>query len=231
MQVFDQIGFAVIITLTIDYRHLAQFTDQLVPTQADRVFETDAATGNYAFMVDPRGFVIAHPSDFHVVGLNPDGTVVPTVTAQNAKELAQKGAEALNMFQLGFLDPNIFKVTKEAEQGKTGVLTYKYGGVTKFVAYAPIKFYASNLPEPAGFGWIGLGLEVEKYNEMATKVAQNIEKESKAWTATVILVLIASMIILFFIMLILVRGITRSLNADVPKGSEGEIIDDDDDDK
>ena len=229
--VFDQNGFSGIITLAIDYRHLAQFTDQLVPTQAERVFETDASTGNYAFMVDPRGFVISHPSDFHVVGLNPDGTVVPTVTAQNAKELAQKGSEALNMFQLGFLDPNIFKVTKEAELGKTGVLTYKYSGVTKFVAYAPIKFYASNLPEPAGFGWIGLGLEVEKYNEMATKVVQNIEKESKAWTATVILVLIVSMIILFFIMLILVRGITRSLNADVPKGSEGEIIDDDDDDK
>ncbi|PKN10649.1 MAG: hypothetical protein CVU72_00480 [Deltaproteobacteria bacterium HGW-Deltaproteobacteria-7] len=229
--VFDQNGFAGIITLAIDYRHLAQFTDQLVPTQAERVFETDASTGNYAFMADPRGLVISHPSDFHVAGLNPDGTAVPTVTAQNAKELAQKGVEALNMSQLGFLDPNILKVTKEAELGKTGILTYKYGGVTKFVAYAPIKFYASNLPEPAGFGWIGLGLEVEKYNEAATKVAQNIEKESKAWTATVILVLIASMIILFFIMLILVRGITRSLNAEVPKGSEGEVIDDDDDDK
>ena len=108
---------------------------------------------------------------------------------------------------------------------------YKYNGVTKFVAYAPIKFYASNLPQPAGFGWVGLGLEVDKFNAEATKLSKNIEKESKAWTATVIFILIASMIILFFIMLLLVRGITRSLQAEVPKGSEGsESFDDDDDD-
>ncbi|MCK7507375.1 MAG: hypothetical protein MZV70_27270 [Desulfobacterales bacterium] len=197
--------------LSLDYRHLAEFTDQLVPTQAEQVFETNASTGNYAYMVDHRGFVISHPSDFHIVGLNPDGTIVPTLSAQNATELAKKGAEALNMFQLGFLDPNIFNIAKEAATGKSGVLMYKFGGITKFVAYAPIKFYASNLPEPAGFGWIGLGLEVEKYNEAAMKVSQKIEKESKAWTATVIFILIAAMIILFFIMLLLVRGISRSL--------------------
>ena len=231
--IFNQSGFAGIITLALDYRHLAEFTDHLVPTQAERVFETQASTGNYAYMVDNRGFVISHPSDFHIVGLNHDGTIIPTLSAQNAAELAKNGTEALNMFQLGFLDPNIFKITKEAAQGKSGVLMYKFGGINKFVAYAPIKFYASNLPAPTGFGWIGLGLEVEKYNEAATKLSQNIEKESKAWTATVIFILIASMIILFFIMLLLVRGISRSLKSGIPEGSEGagSFDDDDDDDK
>jgi len=229
--VFNKDGFAGIITLALDYRHLAEFTDHLVPSQAEKVFEINASSGNYAYMVDNRGFVISHPSDFHIVGLNHDGTTVPTLSAQNAAELAKKGAEALNMFQLGFLDPNIFKITKEAAQGKSGVLMYKFGGYNKFVAYAPIKFYASNLPAPTGFGWIGLGLEVEKYNEAALKVSQNIEKESKAWTATIIFILIASMIILFFIMLLLVRGVRRSLEAEIPKGSEGiSSFDDDDDD-
>ncbi|MCX5848623.1 MAG: cache domain-containing protein, partial [Deltaproteobacteria bacterium] len=231
--VFNQAGFAGIITLAIDYRHLAEFTDQLVPTQAERVFETQGSGGNYAYMIDHRGFVISHPSDFHIVGLNHDGTIVPTVTAQNAAELAKKGSEALNLFQLGFMDHNLFTIAKEAAQGKSGVLMYKFAGINKFVAYAPIKFYASNLPAPTGFGWVGLGLEVEKYNEAALKVSQNIEKESKAWTATIIFILIASMIILFFIMLLLVRGVTRSLEAEIPEGSEGmsSFDDDDDDDK
>ena len=229
--VFNKDGFAGVITLALDYRHLAEFTHHLVPTQAEKVFETQSSGGNYAYMVDHRGFVISHPSDFHVVGLNPDGTIVPTVTAQNATELAKKGAEALNLFQLGFMDPNLFTIAKEAVQGKSGVLMYKFGGYNKFVAYAPIKFYASNLPAPTGFGWIGLGLEVEKYNEASLKVSQNIEKESKAWTATIIFILIASMIILFFIMLLLVRGVSRSLEAEIPKGSEGlSSFDDDDDD-
>jgi hypothetical protein len=228
--IFNQAGFAGIITLALDYRHLAEFTDHLVPTQAGKVFETEGSSGNYAYMIDHRGFVISHPSDFHIVGLNPDGTIVPTITAQNAAELGKKGAEALNLFQLGFMDPNLFTIAKEAAQGQSGVLMYKFGGYNKFVAYAPIKFYASNLPAPTGFGWIGLGLEVDKYNEAATKVSQKIEKESKAWTATVIFILIASMIILFFIMLLLVRGISRSLQAEIPKGSEGSLFDDDDDD-
>jgi hypothetical protein len=230
--IFNKDGFTGMIVLSLDYRHLAEFTDQLVPTQAGKVFETQASNGNYAYMVDHRGFVISHPTDSHIVGLNPDGTLVPTLTAQNASEMTKKGSEALNMFQLGFMDPNIFKITKEAAQGKSGILMYKYGGINKLVAYAPIKFYASNLSAPTGFGWIGLGLEVEKYNEEAQKVSQKIEKESKAWTATVIFILIASMIILFFIMLLLVRGISRSLQAEVPKGSEGpSTFDDDDDDK
>ena len=229
--VFNKDGFTGVITLALDYRHLAEFTHHLVPTQSEKVFETQSSGGNYAYMVDHRGFVISHPSDFHVVGLNPDGTIVPTVTAQNATELAKKGAEALNLFQLGFMDPNLFTIAKEAVQGKSGVLMYKFGGYNKFVAYAPIKFYASNLPAPTGFGWIGLGLEVEEYNEASLKVSQNIEKESKAWTATIIFILIASMIILFFIMLLLVRGVSRSLEAEIPKGSEGlSSFDDDDDD-
>ena len=230
--VFGKDGFAGLITLALDYRHLAEFTDQLVPTQAEKVYETDAATGNYAYMVDNRGYVVSHPADYHIVGLNQSGTPVPTLSADNAKDLAKKGAEALNMFQLGFLDHNIFNISKEAAAGKTGILMYKYGGLTKFVAYAPIKFSASNIPEPAGFGWIGLGLDVEKYNYEAAKVAKEIEKEAKAWTATVIFILIASMIILFFIMLLLVRGIARSLQAEIPKGSEGPLnFDDDEDDK
>jgi hypothetical protein len=231
--IFNQAGFAGIITLAIDYRHLAQFTDQLVPTQATRVVEADTSTGNYAYMVDYRGYVISHPSDFHIVGLNPDGSTVPTVTAQNATDLTKKGADALNLFQLGFMDPNLSTIAKEAAQGKTGVLTYKFGGINKFVAYAPIKFYASNLPAPAGFGWVGLGLEVEKFNEAANKLSQSIEKESKAWTATIIVILLMSMFILFIIMFLLVRGISRSLQAEIPEGSEGagSFDDDDDDDK
>jgi len=230
--VFNKDGFAGIITLAVDYRHLVAFTDQLVPTQAERVFETDASTGNYAYMVDNRGYIISHPADYHIVGLNPNGTIVPTVTAQNASEMAKKGTEALSMFQLGFMDLNIFNIAREAATGKSGILMYKFGGITKFVAYAPIKFYASNLPEPTGFGWVGLGLDVEKYNNEAMKVSKEIEKEAKAWTAKVIFVLIASMIILFFIMLLLVRGISRSLEATIPEGSEvGAFDDDDDDDK
>ncbi len=231
--IFTKEGFAGIITVALDYRHLAKFTDQVIPTQVERVFETDATTGNYAFMVDSRGFVISHPNDFHVTGLDNLGNMVPALTQQNVAELTPKGMEVLNLKQLGFMDPNLQQIAQNAAEGKSGIITYKFAGNTKFVAYAPIKFYSANLTAPEGFGWIGMGVEVEKYNEAATKVSQNIEKEAKAWTATVIVIIIISMVILFFIMVLLIRGISRSIQEDVPEGSEGEgsmKFDDDDDD-
>lgn len=228
--VFDKQGFAGMIILTLDYRHLAKFTNHVIPTQAEQVFEVDASTGNYAYMVDKRGFIIVHPNNYHIAGLNQNGTPVRALSAQNATELTKKGEEVLNLNQLGFMDSNLPVIAKESAAGKAGIMTYKFGGHTKFVAYAPIKFYAANLPQPAGFGWIGMGLDVEKYNETAIKVSKNIDKEAKAWTATIIFILIASMIILFLMMLLLARGITRSIQAEVPEGSEGHLSYDDDDD-
>ena len=227
--VFNKEGFAGIISLALDYRFLANFTDHIIPTQAEQVFEVDASTGNYAYMVDNRGFVVSHPNDYHIAGLNKNGTAVPALAEQNAANLTKKGEEVLNLYQLNFMDPNLPKIAKDAASGNSGIIIYKFSGHTKLVAYAPIKFFAANLSQPTGFGWIGMGLDVEKYNEAATKVSKNIDKEAKAWTATIIFILIVSMIILFLIMWLLVRGIYRSLKAVVPEGSENPLSFDDDD--
>lgn len=229
--VFDKDGFVGIISLALDYRHLAKFTNHVIPTQAEQVFEVDASEGNYAYIVDNRGFVIVHPNAYHVVGLNNQGKQIPALNEQNAADLTKKGMEVLNLNQLNFMDPNLPKIAKDAAAGNSGIITYKFGGHTKLVAYAPIKFYAANIPQPAGFGWIGMGLDVEKYNEAAIKVSKNIDKEAKAWTATIIFILIASMIILFLIMWLLVRGINRSLQAEVPEGSEHPLSFDDEDEE
>jgi len=227
---FDKDGFAGAIALALDYRHLAGFTNHVIPTQMEKVYEVNAAEGNYAYMVDHRGHIIVHPLSYHIVGLNPQGGQIPTLNEQNANDLMKKGIEALNLHQLKFMDPNLPVIAKEAAAGKSGLLNYKFGGHTKFVAYAPIKFYTRNLPAPAGFGWVGMGIDVDRYSETAIKMAQTIDKEAKAWTATIIFILVASMIILFLIMWLLMRGINRSIAAEVPEGSEQPLAFDDDDD-
>lgn len=230
--VFGKEGFTGIIVLSLDYRHLARFTNQVIPTQVNHVLKADAKTGNYAYMVDSRGNMIVHPNDYHIAGLNKDGSVVPALSAENSADMNKNGMAVLNLNQLSFMDPNLPKIAKEAAEGKSGIVNYKFGAHTKFVAYAPIKFTAVNLPAPAGFGWVGMGIDVEKYNEAAIQASQNIDKEAKAWTATIIFIVIASMIILFLIMWLLVRGINRSLQAEIPEDSkQPPNFDDDEDDK
>jgi len=231
--VFGKEGFAGVLCLAVDVRHLEGLTDHIVPTQSASVFEADASSGNYAFMVDSRGFIISHPADYHIAGLNPDGTPVPPLTEQNKDALMKKGEEVLNLNLLGFMDPTLPVVAKDAAAGKDGMKTYKFAGRTKFVAYAPIKFYASNLPKPAGFGWIGMGIDVDKANELAAATSKKIQEESKSWITTITLIIIISVVLLFFIMALLARGITRSIEAEIPPESQEAIksYDEEDDDK
>jgi len=230
--VFDKGGLSGIVVLSLDYRHLAAFTDHIIPTQADFVFEADASTGNYAYMVDNKGYMTSHPLDFHIAGLAPDGTPVPPLTKETAEALMKEGKEVLNLNLLGFMDPGLPEVAAQAAAGKAGIKNYKFAGREKFVAYAPIKYFTKSYPEPAGFGWIGMGVDIGKFQEMAAATAERINKEVKGWTTTIVIIIIASVILLFGISALLARGISRSLEAEVPAGSEApkdDLYDDEED--
>jgi len=219
--IFGQEGLSGVITLALDYRHLAGFTDHIIPTQQSYVYEADAASGNYAYMVDWRGFCISHPNDYHVAGQFADGTPVPPLTKDNYEELIKKGQEVLDFNLLGFMDPALPEISKQAQAGNSGIKEYKFGGHTKFVAYAPIKFPAKDFKS---LGWIGMGVDVEKFNEVAMATSKNIEKEAKAWSTTIILILGISIILLFLISALLARGISRSIEQEIPEGSQ-EVVD------
>jgi hypothetical protein len=230
--IFSKEGFSGAISLALDFRFVAAFTDHVVPTEAGQVFEADASTGNYAYMVDNRGLVISHPNDYHITGLNRDGTAVAPVDAKDYGAMAKKGEEVLNLNLLGFMDPTLPEVAKDAAAGNSGIKSYKMAGHTKIVAYAPIKFYTEDYPKPSGFGWVGMGINVELFNDLAKKASQNIEKEVKGWTATIVLIIIVTMILLFFISAILARGIARSIASEVPPESqEGARYDDEEEEE
>jgi len=228
---FDKDGFSGLLSLALDTRHLAKFTDTIIPTEPGYVFETDASKGNYAFMVDNRGLVISHPNDYHIAGFYRDGTPVPALTKETADAMTQKGEEVLNFNLAGYIDPVLPEVAENASQGKSGIKKYAFAGNSMIMAYAPIPFFSKNYPEPSGFGWIGMSVDVEKFNEEAMKASQKIEEEAKAWTATIILILIIAVVLLFFISAVLARGISRSIAAEVPEESlNPDQYDDEEDD-
>jgi len=213
---FDKQGFIGVVALAMDSRHLTRFTDNIVPTSSEYVLKADASTGNYAYMVDSKGFVIAHPLDYHIAGLYKDGTVVPALTAANKDEMVKKGEEVLDLLNPDGIEPALNEIAKDALSGKTGIKSYTFEGRSKIVAYTPISFYTADYPKPGGYGWVALGVDVEKFNEQAKATAQKIEKEGQVWLATVIVILLGAMMILFGIAAILSRGINRSIASEVP---------------
>ncbi len=217
--VFDKQGFSGVLTLALDVKHLAKFTDNIVPTESTYVIKADASTGNYAYLVDNRGFVIAHPNDYFIAGLYKDGTSVPQINSSNYQEMKKKGEEVINFKDLGGIEPMLPEIEKEAENGKSGIKTYTFDGHTKVVAYAPVPFYSQEFPKPAGFGWVGMGVDVDKFHEQALLSQKKIEKEGQRWLTTIILILFIAMAILFAIAAILSRGINRSIESEVPEDS------------
>jgi hypothetical protein len=217
--VFDKQGFSGVITLSLDVKQLAKFTDNIVPTESTYVIKADASSGNYAYLVDNRGFVIAHPNDYYIEGLYKNGTWVPQVNATNYQEMKKKGEEVININDLGGIDPMLPEIEKETVTGKSGVKTYTFEGRTKVVAYAPVPFYSLEFPKPSGFGWVGMGVDVDKFHEQAVASQKKIEKEGQKWLTTIILILFIAMAILFAIAAILSRGINRSIESEVPEGS------------
>ncbi|MDD5475904.1 MAG: cache domain-containing protein [Syntrophales bacterium] len=227
--VFDQQGFSGLVMLALDSRHLTKFTDNIIPTESGHVFEADATTGNYAYMVDHRGFVISHPVDSHVTGLYPDGTAVPPLTKDAMAEMARKGEEVLNLNLAGFIDPELPVVTLEAATGISGTRVYTFAGHQKIVSYAPITYFSRFFPEPGGFGWVAMSVNIDKFNEQALAAAAKIDEEARAWMTTIILIIVISMVLLFLIASILARGITRSIEAEIPEESLNPLDYDDDD--
>lgn len=66
------------VTLALDQRHLAAFTDGLDPTDRRYTDIPDPAEGNYAFMLDYKGRTITHPRHYYIVGHDPrTGDLVP----------------------------------------------------------------------------------------------------------------------------------------------------------
>lgn len=66
------------VTLALDQRHLAAFTDTLDPTDDRYSAIPDPTDGNYAFMLDHKGRTITHPRHYYIVGHDAEtGALVP----------------------------------------------------------------------------------------------------------------------------------------------------------
>lgn len=155
--VFDSKGFAGVIELALNFVHLSEHVDHIVPTEADKILAVvNADDNNYAFMVDRNGFIVSHPNDTLIMGLGPDKQPVKVLQADNYKQLTGNGSEAMNVASMGFKDDTMPKIHKLASEGKSGSINYAIGNSRFFVTYANIPYYGNGFSRPMGPGWIGM---------------------------------------------------------------------------
>ncbi len=212
--VFDSSGFAGVVELALEYVHLMEFTDHIIPTEPGMFFASvNVDDMNYAFMVGRDGFIISHPSDYLIRGLDANMKPVPVMNEENYQTLSKDGTGAMNVREMGFLDENLPRIDALASEGKSGSFTYTIDDKRIFAAYANIPYYGDGFSKPEGFGWIGMIVDIDKYHNLSQEKVKEIQQKVQRWQKSSIVVVFVSLILLFIIALILARGLYRSIQS------------------
>jgi HAMP domain-containing protein len=190
LAIYEEETLQGVVALALDHRHLQEFTDHLVPTAERFASLPDATTGNYAYLIDADGWVIAHPRDYYIRGLRADGSLVPALHEADHQAQEARGEVPLNLADLGFTDPNLPLVNKQAQMGQAGSVIYHWAGHDKFVTYAPIPYHSGRYSGPGGFGWVGLGADVATFHQAATLVGAAIQEKVHTLTMATLAVLV-----------------------------------------
>lgn len=191
-----------VVTLALDYRHLAQFSAHIVPDESRWAAAPDVSTGSYAYLIDDLGWTLAHPNPFYQIGTGPQGEVLPYVT-----ETDQIGTLPIRLDQLTFLDENLARIPALVASGEAGSIQYTWQENEKFVAYAPIPYYGGGYQEPAGFGWIGIAAEVGGFHLAADQVGGAISERVGALKIGILVVLIGGGLVSIPVAAIVARSV------------------------
>ncbi len=165
--------------LSLDHRHLMEFTQHITPDESHYTLFPSYASGNYAFMFDDQGWMVAHPKYWDIRGLDPrTGELVPPYTAASSPQLVEKGLIPFNLFHAGFVHANYPVVAEAVLAGRSGVVDVtNVGGAEKIMAFAPIEFDRGEYAGKGIFGGVTIGAEVRQFHAAALSASEVIGRE------------------------------------------------------
>ncbi len=190
-----------VVVLSLDHRHLMEFTQHIHSTEERYVVFPVYADGNYAFMFDDEGWIVTHPKYWNIRGLDPEGVLVPPYTSESSPEKIERGIIPYNLLYADFIHPNYPVAAEAVLRGETGVVDVtNVGGSQKIMAYSPIFYGGGQFGQRGIFGGITIGAELQNFHRPALEASALIRKEftrfaSETWlliTITGFLVFIAA---------------------------------------
>jgi methyl-accepting chemotaxis protein len=135
----------------------------------------------YSYLVQDDGWTLAHARHYHIVGLDENGEYVPSISQELWAEQKVSGLIPANADKIGFLgQPHPWP--EIARQNRLGVASdaiedYRSSsGEQKAMAWATVPYYTPPFDTPAGFGWVGISIEANKFYEIPNQLAGQIDR-------------------------------------------------------
>ena len=167
-----------VVVLSLDHRHLMEYTQHISPFEDEDVVFPSYSSGNYAFMFDDQGWMIAHPKHWDIRGYDPNGQLVPAYRPDTPEKDIQSGRIPFNLFAANFIHPNYPLVAEAVLRGESGVVeATNVGGSNKIMAYAPISYEEGVYQAHNIFGGITIGAEIDQFHQPAVTTSLLIRQE------------------------------------------------------
>ncbi len=175
---FSQGQFSGMVVLSLDHRHLMEFSQHINPVGSEDVVFPSYESGNYSFIFDDEGWAVTHPNFWDIRGLDPQGKQVPAYAEDTSDPDILAGRTPFNLLRAAFIHPNYPVVARSVLEGRSGVLdTTNIGGSAKIMAFAPIR-YARGIYQKTGyFGAVTIGAELSGFHQPAESLAGLIRHE------------------------------------------------------
>jgi serine phosphatase RsbU (regulator of sigma subunit) len=209
----DKVG---IVVLSLDHAHVMEFTAHMISTGEHYTTTVSASSGQHSYIIDGEGWAIAHARHYYLAGFDQNGGLVPSISQDRFAEQQTSGYLPANLNAMGFIDPNFPQICAYNREGKSGSVPIYYWrdaahpqGRARALAFATIPYYTGRYNTPAGFGWVGVTSDADKFHEPANLVEAKVVQAREAlirdtrliWSATVLLILVVAFL--------LARTITR----------------------
>ncbi len=208
----DKGGFGGIIVISLDHRHLMEFSQHVQPGKVEKTVFPSYKSGNYAFIFDDEGWIITHPNFWDFRGLYPDGTPVPPYTKLSTSAEIREGRIPFNLDHAGFIHPNYPVAARAVRQGSSGYVdTTNVGGARKIMSYAPIPYSTGSYGKHGIFGGVTIGFQTDLFHEPSRTAARIIHEQMHAHLKKSGLILSLTTILALLAAWLITRGITRPL--------------------
>ncbi len=238
----DDGSFQGMVMLSLDHRHLMEMTQHVLPTEERFVVFPSYSSGNYAFMFDDEGWIIAHPKFWDIRGLRRDGTFFDIHSPEYTAEGIRAGHLPFNLDAVAFIHPNYPFIARQVRLGRSGVTeTFNVGGNPRVMAYAPIRYDTGPYKKYGIFGGITIGVQTATFAQPITRIKRQITALIRQTRMHFLLVVLASILGAVVFAVFLARTITGPLrlltlraqdvargrtegNLDIRTGDEVEIL-------
>ncbi len=208
----EQGKFAGVVVLSLDHRHLMEFTQHILPGKSSETVFPSYKSGNYAFLFDDEGWIITHPKFWDIRGVDANGKLVPPYTANSSQSDIAAGRIPFNLDHAGFIHPNYPVVASMVREDQSGYVDItNVGGARKVMAFAPIRYYSSDYGKYRIFGAVTIGFQVDQFHELARTGVAILSTQLKEHIATSIFIVTLTSLLAILSAWLLSRGITRPL--------------------